>query len=173
MHVLPRFAYIAGLTAALLAGTIAPASATAAGAGDDAGGGPNACTIAGAVANEPGITYVPSDGTYTLKGTMDCTSRGEFQHGEVTGKGQGILGCSGGVSQAVLEVTWDNGETSIIETQMGDFAYGTGGYGSVTEGPLSGSQTALGWGREAAGAEVFCAIDSVTSYQFAGVMGFA
>lgn len=165
MHL--RFARPAGVIAAAVVALVpTPAGALTQSPSGEGGGG-NLCTIAGSVAPEPGITYAPAAGTFTLKGTMDCTSE-THSHGEVTGEGTGTLGCSGGMSEAVLEVVWAEGKTSTINLQLGDFAYGTGGWGAVAEGELSGEQVGVGWGREAAGAEARCASGKVSSYQFAG-----
>ena len=129
------------------------------------------CTIAGSIAPNPGISYEAKATTYQLNGTMDCTSE-EPSHGTVTGTGTGTTGCFGGSSAAVLKIAWDNGTASTVSAQLGDFGYGTGGYGTVTEGMLKDSHVGLGWGRDAAGAEVRCASGHVKSYEFAGYMYF-
>ena len=129
------------------------------------------CTIAGSIAPDPGITYEAKATTYQLNGTMDCTSE-ELSHGTVTGTGTGTTGCFAGSSAAVLKVVWDNGTASTISAQLGDFGYGTGGYGTVTEGTLKDSHVGLGWGRSAAGAEERCARSQVKSYEFAGYTYF-
>lgn len=134
-------------------------------AGEEGGG--TFCTVAGSVTPTPGVKYMPQSGTYEISGTMDCTSS-EPSHGTLTGTGKGTIGCLGGSSEAVLTVAWENDRTSTMDVQMGDFAYGTGGYGTVEEGEFGGAQVALGWGREAAGAEMRCGTSGVASYQFAG-----
>ena len=163
-----RFARSAGAAAVLVALVAAPAAASPVEPAGEGGGG-NFCTIAGAIATDPGITYMPATATFTLQGVMDCTSD-TYGHGDVTGKGTGTLGCSGGMSEAVLEVAWGEGKTSTINLQLGDFTYGTGGFGTVAAGEMNGEQVGVGWGREAAGAEARCASGKVTSYQFAGGM---
>lgn len=125
------------------------------------------CTIAGAVRPSPGVGYASQSGTYELKGTMDCTSSVP-SHGEVTGTGTGTIGCLVGSSTATLMVAWEGDKTSTIKVQIGDFTYGTGGYGTVDDGEFKGAHVMLGWGREAAGAEMRCATGGVKSYQFAG-----
>lgn len=130
-------------------------------------GGGTYCTIAGSVTPTPGVKYTPQEGTYELSGTMDCSSS-DPSHADVTGTGTGTIGCLGGSSEAVLTVAWDNDETSIMQVQVGEFAYGTGGYGTVEEGEFGGAHVGLGWGREAAGAEMRCGTTGVSSYQFAG-----
>ena len=129
------------------------------------------CTIAGSIAPNPGISYEAKATTYQLNGTMDCTSE-EPSHGTVTGTGTGTTGCFGGSSAAVLEIAWDNGTASTVSAQLGDFGYGTGGYGTVTDGTFKDSHVGLGWGRNAAGGEVRCARGHVKSYEFAGGMYF-
>ncbi len=138
--------------------------------GQAAGSG-NACSVTGAVASKAGVKYEPTTGKYTLRGIMDCTSE-RYKHAEITGSGVGILGCFGGASQMVLHAVWNTGEKTTVRLQTGDFTYGTGGYGSVTDGTLKGSHVGLMWGRAAAGAEARCAQDAVHSYQFAGGIGF-
>ncbi len=157
------------VTSAVCVAALAPV--TSASAHENEGGNANACTIAGAVASATGVRYIPGDGKFTIRGTMDCTSK-EFSHGELTGKGTGMLGCVGGISNAVLKVVWSNGKTSTIAMDMGDFTYGTGGHGTVTHGALAGNHVGTAWGRAAAGAEAACATDAVRSYQFAGGVGF-
>jgi hypothetical protein len=164
-----QIARLTVVTSALCAAALAPT--VSASAHEAEGGDGNACTVAGAVASATGLRYLPGTGTFTLRGTMDCTSK-EFSHGELTGTGTGTLGCVGGITDAVLKVLWSNGKTSTIELKMGDFAYGTGGHGSVTHGALAGRHVGTAWGREAAGAEATCATDAVHSYQFAGGAGF-
>lgn len=160
---------VAVVTSALFAAALARVGSVS--AHEMQGGDANACTVAGAVASATGVRYIPGTGTFTLRGTMDCTSK-EFSHGELTGTGHGTLGCVGGFSDAVLKVLWSNGKTSTIEIKMGDFTYGTGGHGTVTQGALTGNHVGTAWGREAAGAEAACATDAVRSYQFAGGVGF-
>ncbi|MEW6476406.1 MAG: hypothetical protein AB1679_29440 [Actinomycetota bacterium] len=128
------------------------------------------CSIAGSVAPTPGVAYAPQEGKYDLKGTMDCTSDNP-SHGEVTGTGTGTVGCLGGSSTATLTVAWEGGKTSTMKVQIGDFTYGTGGHGTVEDGEFKGSHVMLGWGRQAAGAEMRCATGGVKSYQFAGGLG--
>lgn len=164
-----QIARIACVTSALCAAALVPTASAS--AHEMEGGSGNACTIAGAVASATGVRYIPGTGTFTLRGTMDCTSK-EFSHGDLTGTGSGTLGCVGGFSDAVLKVLWSNGKTSTIDMQMGDFTYGTGGHGTVTHGALAGNHVGTAWGREAAGAEAACATDAVRSYQFAGGVGF-
>jgi hypothetical protein len=113
------------------------------------------------------LRYEPGNGSYRISGVMDCVSK-QYSHGVVTGWGNGVIGCFGGVSQAVLDVAWQDGKHSELTMQTGDFTYGTGGYGEVTKGALTGSHAGLMWGREAAGAEYTCASDAVHSYEFAG-----
>ena len=131
----------------------------------------NICSIVGTVASADGLRYEPKNGSYTINGTMDCVSE-QFSHGVISGHGDGTIGCVGGISQAVLDVAWQDGRHSVLTMQTGDFTYGTGGYGEVTKGVLMGSHVGLMWGREAAGAEFACAKDAVHSYEFAGGMGF-
>src|SRR5262249_51652821 len=126
---------------------------------------------AGSVTPTPGVTYEAKDTTYQLNGTMDCTAD-EPAHGTLTGTGQGTTGCFAGASQALLKIAWDNGTTSTVKAQLGDFAYGTGGHGMVDEGTFKGDHVHFGWGREAARAEERCANSQVKSYEFAGGMQF-
>ncbi|HEV8625474.1 MAG TPA: hypothetical protein VG034_13530 [Acidimicrobiia bacterium] len=129
------------------------------------------CSVAGTVASTPGVGYAPQSGTYELKGTLDCQS-GAQKHGEMTGTGTGTIGCIGGSSIAALKVDWGGGKTSTMKVQLGDFLYGTGGYGTVEDGEFKGAHVGLGWGREAAGAEMQCATGGVKSYEIAGGMMF-
>jgi hypothetical protein len=163
------FTRVAAAGPLLAAATVLPAGTAA--ADDPMGHGGNACSIVGTVADPAGVRYEPNHGSYTINGAMDCTSR-EFSHGIVTGHGSGIVGCFGGASHAVLDVAWQNGERSELSIQTGDFTYGTGGYGFVTRGALTGSHVGMAWGREAAGAEMTCMTDAVRSYEFAGGIGF-
>jgi|GEM_PF-4843256 len=166
------FARVAVLCPLLAATTVLPAGAASAhDAHDPMGHAGNACTIVGTVASATGLRYEPADGSYTINGTMDCTSR-QFAHGTVTGRGDGIIGCIGGASRAVLNVAWQDGRRSELNVQTGDFTYGTGGYGFVSHGAMTGSHVGLAWGREAAGAEAACVSDAVRSYEFAGGIGF-
>lgn len=128
------------------------------------------CSIAGSVAPTPGVSYAPQSGAWELKGTMDCTSSSP-SHGEVTGKGTGMVGCIGGQSTGTLTVAWGEDKTSTMKVEFGDFTYGTGGYGIVDSGEFKDARVMLGWGREAAGAEMRCATGGVKSYQFAGGIG--
>jgi hypothetical protein len=130
----------------------------------------NACSVAGNITSSAGVSYEPKDGTYNVNGVLDCTSE-HFSHGVLTGKGTGLLGCFGGFSDAVYKIVWSNGETSALVMKSGDFTYGTGSYGTVTKGALTGSHVGMAWGREAAGAEYKCAQDGVHSGQFAGGIG--
>lgn len=158
------------LTSLLCAGALLPVTgASADQMAEDHGA--NACSVAGTIASASGLRYEPGQGTYQVNGEMDCTSE-HFSHGVLTGTGTGLLGCLGGFSEAVYKVKWSNGETSTITTRSGDFTYGTGNIGEVSEGALMGSHVGMAWGREAAGAEVKCATDAVHSYQFAGGIGF-
>jgi hypothetical protein len=129
------------------------------------------CSIAGTVASTPGVGYTPRSGTYEVKGTLDCESGGQ-KHGEMTGTGTGTIGCIGGSSTAALRVDWGESKFSAMKVQLGDFTYGTGGYGTVEDGEFKGSHVLLGWGREAAGAELQCATGGVKSYQIAGGVMF-
>jgi len=128
------------------------------------------CSIAGSVAPTPGVGYAPQSGTFALKGTLDCTSDSPA-HGDMTGTGTGTIGCLGGSSTATLTVAWDGGQTSTMKVQLGDFTYGTGGYGTVDDGAFKTSHVMLGWGREAAAAEMRCVSGGVKSYEFAGGIG--
>lgn len=130
----------------------------------------NACSVAGHITSPQGVKYAPNQGTYNVKGVLDCTSE-HFSHGVLTGKGTGLLGCFGGFSDAVYRIAWSNGSVSEIVLKSGDFTYGTGSYGTVTEGALTGSHVGMMWGRYAAGAEYTCAKDAVHSGQFAGGIG--
>jgi hypothetical protein len=141
------------------------------GAAESDGGMGSYCSIAGSIAQKPGIGYEAKATAYELTGTMDCTSE-ELSHGTVTGNGTGTTGCFGGSSAAVLKIVWDNGAVSTVSAQLGDFGYGTGGYGTVTEGMLKDSHVGLGWGRYAAGGERRCASGQVKSYEFAGYTYF-
>lgn len=123
------------------------------------------CSIAGSVAPAPGVAYAPQSGTYQLQGTMDCADAG---HGTMTGTGTGTIGCFGGESTATLTVAWDGNKTSTMKVQLGDFTYGTGGFGTVDDGLFKGGRVWLGWGRYAAAAEMRCATGAVKSYEFAG-----
>jgi hypothetical protein len=157
----------------LVGSTLLPAGVAAA---DDhpmghGNGDGNICSIAGTVASAKGLRYEPGNGSYKINGTMDCVSQ-QFSHGVVTGWGNGVIGCVGGVSQAVLDVAWQDGRHSVLTMQTGDLTYGTGGYGEVTKGVLMGSHAGMMWGRQAAGAEFACASDAVHSYEFAGGLGF-
>jgi hypothetical protein len=170
-RVLIRAAVIAPLFAGL---TLLPAGAAAAHdhpMGHGGNGDGNACSITGTVTSAKGLRYEPNNGSYRVNGVMDCVSK-QYSHGVVTGFGNGVIGCFGGVSQAVLDIAWQDGRHSQLTMQTGDFAYGTGGYGEVTKGALMGSHAGLMWGRAAAGAEYACASDAVHSYEFAGGMGF-
>ena len=150
---------------ALLPGGVASADEPA---GDHGSG--NACSVAGNITSPQGAKYAPENGTYHVTGILDCTSE-HFSHGTLTGNGTGLLGCFGGFSDAVYKIDWSNGETSTITTKSGDFTYGTGNYGTVTKGALTGAHVGMMWGRYAAGAEYKCAKDSVHSGQFAGGIG--
>ncbi len=127
------------------------------------------CSVAGTVASTPGLGYAPQSGTYEVKGTLDCQS-GANKHGEMTGTGTGTIGCIGGSSTAALRIDWGGGKISAVKVQLADFTYGTGGYGMVEDGVAKGAHVFVGWGREAAGAEVQCATEGVKSYQIAGGM---
>ena len=137
----------------------------------EAAGSSALCSVAGTVASTPGLGYAPQSGTYEVKGTLDCQSEGH-KHGEMTGTGTGTIGCIGGNSTAALRIDWGGGKTSAVKVQLGDFTYGTGGYGMVEDGELKGSHVGVGWGREGAGAEMQCAAGGVKSYQIAGGMLF-
>ncbi|HEX3828718.1 MAG TPA: hypothetical protein VHV82_15750 [Sporichthyaceae bacterium] len=163
------FARVAAICPLTAATTLLPAGA--AGAEDLTGHAGNACSVVGTVASPTGLRYEPTGGSYVVDGVMDCTSKA-FGHGTITGRGKGIVGCLGGTSAAVLDVAWRNGEHSELTMQTGDLTYGTGGYGIVTRGAMTGSHVGMAWGREAAGAEFACATDSVRSYEFAGGIGF-
>ena len=128
------------------------------------------CSIAGSVAPAPGVGYTPQSGTFTLDGTLDCSSDAPT-HGTLTGQGTGTIGCLGGSSTALLKVVWDGGQTSMMKVQLGDFTYGTGGFGTVDDGVFNGSHVMIGWGREAAMAEVRCVAGGLKSYEFAGGIG--
>src|SRR5918992_922203 len=122
------------------------------------------CSVAGTVASTPGLGYAPQAGTYEVKGTLDCQS-GAQKHGEMTGRGRGTSGCMGGASTAALRIDWGGGRISAVKVQLGDFTYGTAGYGMVEDGEFKGDHVGVGWGREAAGAELECAAGGVKSYQ--------
>lgn len=156
-------------TVVLAAGVLLPGGTASAGEAEDHGSG-NACSVAGNITSPQGAKYAPEDGTYHVKGVLDCTSE-HFSHGVLTGSGTGLIGCFGGFSDAVYKIAWSNGETSTITTKSGDFTYGTGTYGTVTDGALTGSHVGMMWGRYAAGAEYKCAKDAVHSGQFAGGIG--
>jgi hypothetical protein len=151
----------------LVACSMIAVSAPHAGAEDS----PSGCTIAGGVGQKPGVAYAPQSGTYEIQGVMDCTSSTPA-HGVVNGTGTGTIGCLGGSSTAVLNVAWDGGQASTMNVQLGDFTYGTGGYGTVDDGIFKGSRVAVSWAREAAGAEMRCATGGVKSYEFAGGVAF-
>ncbi len=169
MKGLIAFAGASGTAAVLAAAALIPAgTAWALPGGDHAAG--NACSVAGSLTSPQGVSYAPTDGTYDVKGVLDCTSE-EFSHGVLTGKGKGLLGCFGGFSEAVYKIEWSNGKVSEIVMKSGDFTYGTGSYGTVTKGALTGSHVGMAWGRYAAGAEYKCAQDAVHSGQFAGGIG--
>jgi hypothetical protein len=127
------------------------------------------CSVAGTVASTPGLGYAPQSGTYEVKGTLDCQS-GAQKHGEMTGTGTGTIGCIGGSSTAALRIDWGGGNISAVKVQLGDFTYGTAGYGMVEDGVFKGDHVGVGWGREGAGAELQCAAGGVKSYQIAGGM---
>jgi hypothetical protein len=160
-----------GLVGLVLVASAAPALAASTGT-IDATAEDTLCTIAGAVAATPGLTYTPTPGKYTVKGTMDCTS-GHKGTGKLTGNGAGALGCSGGKNDATLTIAWKDGTSSTLEMSLADFAYGTGGVGKVTKGAMDGSKVGLTWARESAGAEAKCAAGGVKSYQFAGGVAFS
>lgn len=162
---------VAAGAALLCVGAIFPTTSALADEGSASEAPGNACTVAGNIASKAGLTYVPGEGTYNITGTMDCVDPA-YEHATLTGTGTGILGCFGGFQEAVYKLAWSNGETSTITLKSGDFTYGTGFYGQVTKGALAGSHVGAAWGREAAGAEYKCAVDSVKSYQFAGGVGF-
>lgn len=165
--------HIAFLTAAAgvvcAAGALIPGGVASAGETEEHGMG-NACSVAGSITSPQGVSYAPKDGTYNVDGVLDCTSE-HFSYGVLTGKGTGMIGCFGGFSDAVYKIAWPNGETSEIVMKSGDFTYGTGSYGTVTKGAMTGSHVGMGWGRYAAGAEYKCAKDAVHSGQFAGGIG--
>lgn len=158
-----------GAVGALLLGSALPAASASAVTTAEEN---TLCTIAGAVEATPGLTYAPTPGKYTLKGTMDCTS-GRKGTGKLTGNGAGTIGCSGGKNEATLTVAWKDGSSSTLAMSLADFAYGTGGVGKVTKGALKDSSVGLTWAREAAGAEAKCAAGGVKSYQFAGGVAFS
>ena len=167
-----RLLGIAGASAAsaiLAAGTLLPAGTAHA---HDRGGSTagNACSVAGNISSHDGVRYAPQEGTYDISGVLDCTSE-EYSHGVLTGKGTGLLGCFGGFNEAVYKIAWSNGRVSHIQVSSGDLTYGTGSYGMVTTGALTGSHVGMMWGRYAAGAEYKCAKDAVRSGQFAGGIG--
>ncbi len=167
-----RLLALAGASAAsavVAAAALLPAGTAWAHDAEGHGGG-NACSVAGHITSPQGVTYSPNDGTYNVRGVLDCTSE-QFSHGVLTGKGTGLLGCFGGFSDAVYRIAWSNGETSTITMKSGDLTYGTGSYGTVTDGALTGSHVGMMWGRYAAGAEYKCAKDAVHSGQFAGGIG--
>lgn len=153
--------FVVSLAALSMPLVLAPAPR--AGAADDH----SLCSIAGSVAPAPGAGYAPQTGTFAVKGTMDCTSDAPT-HGDMTGTGTGTIGCLGGSSTATLTVAWDGGQTSAMKVQLGDLTYGTGGYGTVDDGVFNGSHVMVGWGREAAAAEMRCVSGAVKSYEFAG-----
>jgi hypothetical protein len=159
-----------GVVGLVLIASATPAMAASA-ATVDATAEDTLCTIAGAVATTPGITYTPAPGKYTVKGTMDCTS-GHKGTGKLTGNGAGALGCSGGKNDATLTIGWKDGTSSTLDVTLADFAYGTGGIGKVTKGAMEGSKVGLTWAREAAAAEAKCAAGGIKSYQFAGGVAF-
>jgi hypothetical protein len=169
MNRLLAFAGASGTAAVLAAAALVPAGTAWADPGQDHGSG-NACSVAGHITSPQGVKYAPTDGTYNVKGVLDCTSE-HFSHGVLTGKGTGLLGCFGGFSDAVYKIEWSNGQVSEIVMKSGDFTYGTGSYGNVTKGALTGSHVGMAWGRYAAGAEYKCAKDAVHSGQFAGGIG--
>lgn len=152
------------------AGLAVLSALTMTGPSAEAAGSPTLCSIAGAVTPTPGVSYAPQEGKWELKGTMDCTSSTPT-HGDVTGTGTGMVGCLGGQSVGTLTVAWDGDKTSVMKVQFGDFTYGTGGHGTVDDGEFKGAHVWLGWGREAAGAEMRCATGGVKRYQFAGGLG--
>lgn len=165
-----HIAFAASAAAVVLAaGVLVPRGTASAGEAENHGSG-NACSVAGNITSPQGAKYAPADGTYHVKGVLDCTSE-HFSHGVLTGSGTGLIGCFGGFSDAVYRIAWSNGETSTITTKSGDFTYGTGTYGTVTDGALTGSHVGMMWGRYAAGAEYKCAKDAVHSGQFAGGIG--
>jgi hypothetical protein len=129
------------------------------------------CSIAGSVAPAPGVGYAPQSDTFEVKGTLDCSSDAP-SHGTMTGSGTGTIGCLGGSSTALLTVDWGAGQTSTMKVQFGDFTYGTGGFGTVDDGVFKGGHVMLGWGREAAMAEMRCVSGGVKSYEFAGGVMF-
>jgi hypothetical protein len=165
-----RIAFAASAAALVCAaGALLPGGVASAGEAEELASG-NACSVAGTITSPQGVKYQPNEGTYNVKGVLDCTSE-HFSHGVLTGKGTGLLGCFGGFSDAVYKIEWSNGEVSEIVMKSGDFTYGTGSYGNVTEGALTGSHVGMMWGRYAAGAEYKCAKDAVHSGQFAGGIG--
>ncbi len=111
------FARVAAICPLMAATTLLPVGA--AGAAELAGHDGNACSVVGTVASATGLRYEPTGGSYVVDGVMDCTSKA-FGHGTISGRGNGIVGCLGGTSQAVLDVAWRNGEHSELTMQTGD-----------------------------------------------------
>lgn len=169
MNRLLAFAGASAASAVLAAGALVPAGTAWAHDGGSADMG-NACSVAGNISSHDGVQYSPKEGTYDINGVLDCTSE-EFSHGVLTGKGTGLLGCFGGFNDAVYKIAWSNGQVSHIQLSAGDFTYGSGAYGMVTKGALTGSHVGMMWGRYSAGAEYKCAKDAVHSGQFAGGIG--
>lgn len=169
MNRLIAFAGASAASAVVAAAALIPSGTAWADDAEEHGMG-NACSVAGNITSPQGATYAPKDGTYQVRGILDCTSE-HFSHGVLTGSGTGLIGCFGGFSDAVYKIEWSNGGTSTITTKSGDFTYGTGTYGTVTKGALTGAHVGMMWGRYAAGAEYKCAKDAVHSGQFAGGIG--
>src|ERR1700761_8910026 len=94
------FVRVAAVCPLVAATTVLPAAA--AGAEDLTGHDGNACSVVGTGARATGLRYEPTGGSYVVDGVMDCTSK-VFGHGTVTGRGNGIIGCLGGTSAAVLD----------------------------------------------------------------------
>jgi hypothetical protein len=93
-----RFRMRAAVLSVAGAAVLVPAVPAAAHGDEDHGaaaGSGNACSVTGAVQSASGVKYEPTTGRYTLKGVMDCTSE-KYRHAEITGSGEGILGCFGG-----------------------------------------------------------------------------
>ena len=165
-----RLATAAAAASALVAAAALLPGGTASAHDGGTGDAGNACSVAGNISSHEGVQYSPKEATYDVHGVLDCTSE-KYSHGVLTGKGTGLIGCFGGFNEAVYKIVWSHGETSHFQTTSGDFTYGSGAYGMVTKGALTGSHVGMMWGRYAAGAEYKCATDAVHSGQFAGGIG--
>lgn len=137
----------------------------------DQGGNGEDCSIAISMAPmTPSMTYVPGQATYKMSGFADCMSTSaQAMHGTFTGAGSGMVGCSGALREATLNFVWNDGKTSTEHLQFGEFLYGGGAFGSVTNGEFNGSSVGMALERRGGGGELLC-VTGLPSYGMAGEM---